>query len=122
MQIPNTIVEWVSNLKTRVKLRGLAVTSHLRRSCGYAGLILLVAISLASPALGQVSVLTGQYDNSRSTANLNEKILNTSNVNVSQFGLLYSRSLDGLLYAQPLYVPGVVIPGQGTHNVIYLAT
>ncbi len=122
MQIPNTIVEWVSILKSRVKLFGLAVTSHLRRSAGCAGLILLVGSSLASPALGQVSVLTGQYDNSRSTANLNETILNTSNVNVNQFGLLYSRSLDGLLYAQPLYVPGVVIPGQGTHNVIYLAT
>ena len=84
--------------------------------------MLLVSISLARPALGQISVLTGQYDNSRSNANLNETILNTSNVNVSQFGLLYSRSLDGLLYAQPLYVPSVVIPGQGTHNVIYLAT
>src|SRR6202162_2144180 len=122
MQIPNPIVEWVSNLTSRVKLLGLAVTSHLRRSVGCAGLILLASISLASPALGQVSVLTGQYDNARTTANLNETILNTSNVNVSQFGLLYSRSLDGLLYAQPLYVPSVVIPGQGTHNVIYLAT
>jgi hypothetical protein len=122
MQIPNTIVEWVSDVKSRVKLWGHSGASHLRRSGGYACLILLVGISLASPALGQVSVLTGQYDNSRSTANLKETILNTSNVNVSQFGLLYSRSLDGLLYAQPLYVPGVVIPGQGTHNVIYLAT
>ena len=122
MQIPNTIFESVSNLKSRVRLRGLSVTSHLRRSCGYAGLILLVGISLASPALGQVSVLTGQYDNARSTANLNETILNTSNVNVSQFGRLYSRSLDGYLYAQPLYVPNVTIPGNGTHNVVYLAT
>src|SRR3984957_6539563 len=122
MQIPNAIVEWVSILKSRAKLLELVVTSHLRRSCGYAGLILLASISVASPALGQVSVLTGQYDNARTTANLNETILNTSNVNVNQFGLLYSRSLDGSLYAQPLYVPSVVIPGQGTHNVIYLAT
>src|SRR5580700_8813712 len=122
MQIPNTIVEWVSDHKSRFRVRGHARTSHLRRSGGYACLILLASISLVSPALGQVSVLTGQYDNSRSNANLNETILNTSNVNVSQFGLLYSRSLDGSLYAQPLYVPSVAIPGQGTHNVIYLAT
>ena len=73
-------------------------------------------------ARAQTNVATAQYDNTRSNANLNETILNTSNVNVSQFGLLYTRSLDGSLYAQPLYVSNVVIPGNGTHNVIYLAT
>jgi len=26
------------------------------------------------------------------------------------------------LYAQPLYVPDVAVPGQGTHNIVYLAT
>ncbi len=77
---------------------------------------------LITPALGQVSVLTAQNDNSRSGANLNETVLNTSNVNVNQFGRLYSRSLDGYLYAQPLYVANVAIPGKGTHNVVYVAT
>jgi hypothetical protein len=77
---------------------------------------------LATPALGQVSVLTAQYDNARSAANLNETLLNTSNVNENQFGRLFSRSLDGYLYAQPLYVPNVAIPGKGTHNIAYVAT
>ena len=30
--------------------------------------------------------------------------------------------MDGQLYTQPLYVPNVSIPGQGTHNVVYVAT
>ena len=92
-------------------------------SCCITALLLWFLIPcLSAPAFGQVSVLTAQNDNSRTGANLNETFLNTSNVNVSQFGLLYSRSLDGYLYAQPLYVASVAIPGKGTHNVVYLAT
>jgi hypothetical protein len=92
---------------------------------GYAGyrcLVLFFGTLLAIPALGQVNVPTGQYDNGRSNANLSENVLNTSNVNVSQFGRLFSRSVDGSLYAQPLYMANVAIPGKGTHNVVYLAT
>ena len=43
-------------------------------------------------------------------------------MNSRQFGKLASVSLDGYAYAQPLYVPGVGISGQGTHNVVYVAT
>ncbi len=35
---------------------------------------------------------------------------------------LFSVPIDGLAYAQPLYVPNVTIPGLGTHNVVYVAT
>ena len=83
---------------------------------------LFVGSLLVGHALGQVSVLTAQYDNSRTTANLNETTLNTSNVNVNEFGRIFSRSLDGNVYAQPLYMPNVAVPGKGTHNVIYVAT
>src|SRR5579884_3925315 len=83
----------------------------------------LVLWLLATPiAVAQVSVLTGQYDNSRSSANLQETILNTTNVNPISFGRLFADAVDGYIYAQPLYVPGVKIPGQGVHNVVYVAT
>src|SRR5262245_14789339 len=68
------------------------------------------------------SVLTQHNDAARSGANLNETSLNANNVNQVQFGKLFSRAVDGCLYAQPLYVPNVSIPQQGEHNVIYLAT
>ena len=56
-------------------------------------------------------VTTGQYNTNRTSANPNEAILNTSNVNISQFGKLFSWSVDGWVFAQPLYVPGVSING-----------
>src|ERR1700683_4489414 len=71
--------------------------------------------------IGQVSVLTQHDDNSRTGQNLNETTLNTSNVSQSTFGKLFYRTVDGFIYAQPLYVPGLEIQG-ATHNVVYVAT
>jgi hypothetical protein len=65
---------------------------------------------------------TAHNDNSRDGQNTNETVLTTGNVNLRQFGKLFSQPVDGLVYAQPLYVPAVNIPGQGVHNVIYVAT
>ena len=70
---------------------------------------------------GTVSVLTQHNDNARTGQNTSETILNTSNVNVNQFGKLFALPTDGLVYAQPLYVPGVTING-GFHNVVIIAT
>lgn len=61
-------------------------------------------------------------DNFRTGQNLAETVLTPSNVNASQFGLQFTDPIDGAAYAQPLYVPSVSIPGQGTHNVVYVAT
>jgi hypothetical protein len=65
---------------------------------------------------------TQKNDSMRTGQNLNEIVLTTGNVNQTQFGKLFSRSVDGQLYAQPLYVPNVAIPGVGTYNVVYAAT
>ncbi len=85
--------------------------------------ILLCAglLTLIQSAQAQVNVLANRYDNARTGANLQETVLNTANVNVNQFGLLYRYQVDGAMYAQPLYVSGLSIAG-GTHNVVYVAT
>jgi len=75
----------------------------------------------AVPIWSQVSVWTGQYDQSRDSANLSETVLTRSNVNTNQFGLLFTRAVDDYIYAQPLYLPQVTINGT-VHNVVYAAT
>lgn len=80
------------------------------------------AFALAAPGYAQVDMLTQHNDNARSGTNLHETVLNTSNVNVKQFGKLFTRSVDGQVYAQPLVVCGLTFPGKGKHNVVYLAT
>ena len=82
----------------------------------------LGAVLVSAGCPGQTSVLTQHNDNSRTGANLGETTLNTSNVNVNQFGKLFTQPVDASIYAQPLYVPQVTIPGQGVHNVVYVAT
>ena len=85
-------------------------------------LIVIVAALAGGSAAQVVSVTTWHNDNGRTGANPNETILNTSNVNPSSFGKLYSLPVDAQIYAQPLYVPSVAIPGNGVHNVLYVAT
>jgi outer membrane protein assembly factor BamB len=69
-----------------------------------------------------VSVLTHHNDNARTGANLQETLLNVSNVNKAQFGKLFERSVDGDIYGQPLYVPNVETLGEGRRNLVYVTT
>src|SRR5450755_4182050 len=103
-------------------------------------LFLLVTGSLVAVSLGQQAahaanvvqrvvhaapansaVTTYRNDNGRSGQYPNETVLNTSNVNVSDFGKRVSYPVDGQLYAQPLYVPNLTIGGS-VHNVVFAAT
>jgi len=63
-----------------------------RRSRPTLALALVVVFSLwsRSHAAAQVSVTTYHNDNSRTGQNLNETVLTPANVNVSQFGKIYS--------------------------------
>ena len=67
-------------------------------------------------------IFTSQNDNLRTGANTRETILTPANVNARQFGKLFTLKTDGGIYAQPLYIPHLEIPGKGTHNVLVVAT
>src|SRR5271169_1852534 len=83
--------------------------------------LLVIVISLR-PLAAQPNVLTFHNDRGRTGQNLAETILTTSNVNSATFGKLFQVTLDGVVDAQPLYVAGVAIANQGTHNVLVVAT
>ena len=67
-------------------------------------------------------MLTYHNDTGRTGQNLNETILNPANVNSSQFGKLFTQLVNGSVFAQPLYLANITIPGNGTHNVVYVVT
>jgi hypothetical protein len=68
------------------------------------------------------NVLTYHNDNLRTGATLDETTLNLGNVNVATFGKVGQVAVDGAVYAQPLYKSNVPIPGQGVHNLVFIAT
>lgn len=82
----------------------------------------LVAVSVVTESQAAPPVLQRGYDANVTGANLAETSLNTSNMGPDTFGHLFNLAVDDKIFAQPLYVPGVVVPGLGTHNVLYVAT
>ena len=83
---------------------------------------LIAAFFVVPSAFAQVQVATSQYDNARTGADVRETILTPRNVNANQFGKVFTLRVDGDVYAQPLYLPHVAIPGKGTHNTVFIAT
>jgi len=82
-----------------------------------------VAVALALGTGGAAAqVATSQYDNLRTGATLSEKTLTLQNVDTQHFGKLGAFQVDGAVYAQPLFLPGVEIPGKGKHDVLFVAT
>jgi len=85
------------------------------------GLWAFVLVGAFHPAHAQ-DVLTGGYDLARTNADLNEISLTPATVSPGQFGRLFLLPADGQIYAQPLYRRNVTVPGQGVHNVVFIAT
>ena len=99
---------------------------HSRRlRFGIALCLFFLAASIlwnANEGLAATDVLVNNYDNFRTGANLNETTLNPANVKPQTFGHLFSYSVDGAVFGQPLVVSGVSIPNAGRHDVVYVTT
>jgi len=95
-------------------------------SCRFYGFLWLALFSLSfflpCWSLAQTPITTQRNGNFRSGTYTTEAALTPANVNTTSFGKLFSYPVDGRIYAQPLYVPGLTIPGKGTHNVVFVVT
>jgi hypothetical protein len=80
------------------------------------------AATLTVNAASTTDVLTYHNDIARTGQNLNETVLTTSNVTSATFGKLGFYPVDGLVDAEPLYASGVVVPSNGTHNLLIVPT
>lgn len=84
----------------------------------------------ACKAAGSPCVSTYHNDSARDGVNSNEAILTPTIVNASKFGLLPGGTVtvDGLIYAQPLYLSGVTVnstncpAASGPYNLVLVAT
>ena len=110
---------------------GTISSTGLYTAPGSPGLHVITAKLTANPSVGGSAVayvtdfpgtLTWRNDNARSGVNKYEMALSPATVNSSTFGKLFSCPIDGYAYAQPLYVPNLVMGDGKTHNVIFVAT
>jgi hypothetical protein len=84
----------------------------------------LDATKSASATIGVTDlagVTTYHNSNSRAGVNAQEYALTKSTVDSASFGKLFSCSVDGQVYPQPLWVANLEIKG-GIHNVVFAAT
>lgn len=109
---------------------GTISSSGLYTPPSSAGTHMISAKSVAQPAaVGSAKAWVTNYpgmfthhaDKFRSGVNLQELALSPSTVNVNTFGKIFSRTVDGQIYAQPLIVNNLTISGS-KHNVVYVAT
>ena len=72
--------------------------------------------------VGCTNVVTYHNDNDRTGWNQSENTLTTVNVRPLTFGLIATVPMDDRIDTQPLIVTNQLIPGQGVHTVVYVAT
>jgi hypothetical protein len=115
--VANTAVATInsSGLATAVTAGSTSATASLQSISGTA------SFTVTNAQASGVTVSTWHVDNNRSGLNSNEQLLTTSNVNAQSFGKLFSYSVDGYAYAEPLLVSGLTI-NNVTRNVLFVAT
>ncbi|HEV8018288.1 MAG TPA: putative Ig domain-containing protein [Steroidobacteraceae bacterium] len=80
-----------------------------------------VSAALTVGVTDLAGVYTYHHDSARDGANTQEYALTPTNVNTATFGKLFSCTVDGAVYAQPLWVANLTVGGT-RHNVIFVAT
>src|ERR1700759_2135884 len=83
--------------------------------------VCLLLLTFANISLSQVSVMMQHNNLKRTGWNSSETQLTQATVSSGSFGLIFSRSVDDQIYAQPLILTKVSIGG-GTHNIIITET
>jgi hypothetical protein len=66
-------------------------------------------------------IFTYHYDLTRDGVNSQEYALTSNSVNQNSFGKLFSCAVDGAVYTEPLWVPGLTVNGS-VRNVVFVAT
>lgn len=84
--------------------------------------VLALLLLTASFPLTAADVLMHHNDPARTGAMLEETALAPGTLRREGFGRLFSLVVDGQIYAQPLIVSGLEVPGRGKLNVVYVAT
>jgi hypothetical protein len=82
----------------------------------------LAALTLSAFCAQAADVLTHHNNTARTGAVLDETNLTPDALKTRKFGRLFSLLVDGQVYAQPLVVTGLDIPGKGRRNVVFIAT
>jgi hypothetical protein len=99
-------------------------------SAANAGVYTVTATSIANPSVSATTtigvtdlagVFTYHNNLSRDGSNPSEYALTPSNVTTTTFGKLFSCTVDGAIYAQPLWVANLTIGGV-RRNVVFVAT
>ncbi len=85
-------------------------------------LLLVILLSTCQLLFAQKSIVMQHNDMGRTGWNNQEYILNQSNVRPGSFGKLFTRTVDDHVYAQPLVVLKLNMPGIGIRNVVYVST
>jgi hypothetical protein len=128
---PSLSYEWQKNGTSIMGANSASYTTPATTTADSGALFTAVVSSAGTTLTSQAAVLTVNAatdvltyhnDNQRSGQNLTETSLTTSNVNSTSFGKLGFFQMDGMVEAQPLYVSNVVVPGNGTHNLLIAAS
>ena len=123
----NAGVTWTASNGTFTNMTATSAVYHPPANAGVYKITatsVLDTLKSASASIGVTDlagVTTYHNDGTRAGVNSQELALNTSNVNSSTFGKVFSCAVDAAVYTQVLWVPNLSIGG-GTRNVIFAAT